>query len=257
MASEIEKMSSGYNNQSEVVSYTSEEGDKHEYSVGMLTRRVNDAMKWRKNAGFDEKWAKIIKLYANQYDYDELSGYSDIIAPNMMFSTANVIVPSVMVNYPKIAVTARKPEDAPKAEIVEAAANYYWQHYDFHDEVRLLVKDFVVLGLGVCKVTWEYEEMQQDMTRDEWIQAVQDALMEYQAAKAQAAQFGEDVSFPSEEDVIAGVPLTKMVVEEDRPCVERVSPFDVYIDPDATRIKNARWIAQRMYVPLEEARENE
>lgn len=40
----------------------------------------------------------------------------------------------------------------------------------------------------------------------------------------------------------------------DHPSVERISPFDIYVDPDATRFRNARWIAQRLYVPLESAK---
>ena len=238
-------------------SYTSSEGDRHEYSVGQCYGRVSKAMKWRQNAKYDEKWAKIIKMYANQYDYDELSGYNDIVAPNMMFSTANVIIPSVMVNYPKITVTARTPESAERAQVVEAVSNYYWQHYDFHEEMKLAVKDFVILGLGVLKNTWLLDEEEVELSRDEWTAAVQEALMEANMARQQAQAAGIDVTFPSDEEIIASVATTRVVAEEDRPCLERVSVFDIYFDPDATRLKNPRWIAQRMYVPLEEARENE
>ena len=233
------------------------EGDVHEYSVGQCYTRVSKAMKWRQNAKYDEKWAKIIKMYANQYDYDELSGYSDIVAPNMMFSTANVIIPSVMVNYPKITVTARKPESDDSAAIVEAVANYFWQHHDFHEEMQLAVKDFVILGLGIVKTTWLLDEEEEDLSRDEWTAEVQAALMEVAQARQQAKDAGLGVTFPSDDEVIASVPTKKMVVEEDRPHIERVSIFDLYFDPDATRVKNSRWVAQRMYVPLEEARENE
>lgn len=230
---------------------------KGEMSLGSCLRRVNDAMKWRKNAGFDEKWAKIIKLYANQYEYSELSGYEDVVAPNMMFSTANVIVPSVMVNYPKITVTARRAEDADKARVVEAVTNYYWQHFDFQDEVRLAVKDFVTLGLGILKVTWLLEEEEEDTPYDVYVEDIQEALTQRAMGMMQAEQAGLDMSFPSEEEIIGSVPTTRTIAVQDRPHCERVSPFDVYVDPDATRFKNARWVAQRMYVPLQEAREFE
>lgn len=230
---------------------------KREVSIDTCLRRVNDAMKWRKNAGFDEKWAKIIKLYANQYEYSELSGYQDVIAPNMMFSTANVIVPSIMVNYPKVAVTARRPEDADKARVVEAVTNYYWQHFDFQDEVRLAVKDFVTLGLGVLKITWLLEEEEEDTPYDKYVEDIQEALTERAMGMLQAQQAGLDMSFPSEDEIIASVPTTRTIAVQDRPHCERVSLFDVYVDPDATRFKNARWIAQRMYVPLQEAKEFE
>jgi len=41
-----------------------------------------------------------------------------------------------------------------------------------------------------------------------------------------------------------------IVVVEDRPFVERVSPFDMFIDPDATSMRDAKWIAQRIRRPM-------
>lgn len=236
-----------------------ETGDtkKDSASVKSCLRRVDDAMKWRKNAGYDEKWAKIIKMYGNQYNYDELSAYTDVIAPNMMFSTANVIVPSVMVNYPKVTVEARKPQDAMTAEVVEAMVNYYWQHFDFHEEVKLATRDFVMLGMGVAKVTWLLEEEDEDVPRDEWVENAKQAIMDAQMAQMAAQQGGYEMEGMTDEEIIGSLPTTRTMAVEDRPHVERVSPFDVYMDPDATRIKNARWIAQRMYVPLSEAKDNE
>lgn len=225
--------------------------------VGACLTRVNDAMKWRQDANYDDKWARIVKMYANQYDYDELSGYDDIIAPNMMFSTANVIIPSVMVNYPKITVTARNQEDDLNARIVEAVSNYYWQRFDFHAEMKLIVKDFVFFGLGVAKATWLLKEEDRELTREEWVTQVQDALMEAQQARMNPEVASLGMVFPTEDEIISGIPSTGTFAVEDRPNVERISPFDIYIDPDATRFENARWVAQRMYMPLEEAKERD
>lgn len=217
-------------------------------------RRVNAAMKWRQDAKYDEKWARIIKMYANQYDYSELSGYDDIIAPNMMFSTANVIVPSIMVNYPKITVSARRQENDSQARIVEAVSNYYWQQFDFHEELKLAVRDYVILGHGVAKITWLLQEEEENTPRDKYIEDVQESLMQVQAGQMRAQQTGQPYAGPTEDEAIGMVPTTRTIAVQDRPHVERVSPFDIYIDPDATRVKNARWIAQRIYVPLAEAK---
>lgn len=225
--------------------------------VGPYLKRVEDAMKWRRDAKYDDKWSKIIKIYANQYDYPELAGYNDVVAPNMLFSTANVIVPSIMVNYPKITVTARKPQDQDAAQVVEAMANYNWQHYNFQEEVRMVTKDFVVLGHGIAKVTWVLREEERELERDEWVVQVQEALEEVNQARIEADMLGMEVEFPSDDDVIAAVPTRQKVVVEDHAHVERVSPFDIYIDPDATRLKDARWVAQRIYMPLTEAKQKE
>lgn len=233
------------------------DGGKREKTVATCMRRVEDAMKWRKNANYDDKWSKIIKIYANQYDYPELDGYEDVIAPNMLFSTANVIVPSIMVNYPKITVTPRTPDRVQSAQIVEAMANYQWERHNFQDEVRMAIKDFVTLGIAVTKVTWVLREEEREMDRDEWVMSAQQAIMEVTQARMNAEMSGMAVDLPSDEDVLAALPATKTVVVEDRANVERVSPFDIYIDPDATRIKDARWIAQRMYIPLKDAKERD
>ena len=244
----------GYNSQSYMAPNDVTDGSKPKKSVSTCLRRVNDAMLWRKNAGYDEKWSDIIKLYANQYEYTELSGYEDIVAPNMMFSTMNVIVPSVMVNYPKVTVTARKPEYDRTAPLVEGVANFWWQHYNFQGEMRLAVKDFVGLGLGIIKVGWTLEEQEEEKDRDEWVEEVQEELFRVASNRAQAEMMGMEFESLSEDEIIASIPTIKNVVTEDHPSTERVSPFDLYFDPDATRIKNARWIAQRMYIPLEDAR---
>lgn len=227
------------------------------YSVGKFFKRVDGAVKLRESAKYDETWSKMIRVYSNQYAYDELSMYEDIIAPNMVFSTVNVIVPSVAINYPKITVTARGPEDEGRAEIVEYVANYYWRHFDVHEEFRAVIKDFVIIGHGWLKSTWAFKEKKVDLAPDEWKQIVTQALTERNLAMEQAKIQGLDVEFPTDREIIQSIPTWKMEVTEDHPIVERVSPFDMFVDPAATRLKDARWIAQRAYVPIEVAKDND
>lgn len=219
--------------------------------------RVAKAVAWRKQAQYDETWGKLIKLYGNRYDYDELGSYTDIIAPNMIFSTVNVIVPGVSVNYPKITVKARQEANAQSATVVEAVANYEWQHNDVHEEFRLAIKDFVILGLGWAKVTWKYQEAQRDWTDQEFQQEAMNRVMTLQEDTQKAYSEGVDThDFPTPEDVVRAIPGQKTYVKEDRANVERVSIFDIFVDPDATRLKDALWIAQRMYVPFDVAANN-
>ena len=244
---------SDYNSQD----YRYDKPDSGKLSTKQHRKRVEHAVKWRKDANYDAKWAKFLKLYASQYEYKELAGYEDIVAPNLVFSTVNIIVPSVVVNYPKITVTARKPEDEAAAATVEAMCNYNWTRYNVHEELKLVIRDFVLFGHGVAKVTWVLREEEVEMDRDEYSETVQEALMQVQQGRAQAETNGLGVTFPSDDEVVGAAPTTKVVVAADHPSVERVSPFDIYVDPDSTRFKTARWIAQRMYVPISVAKENE
>jgi hypothetical protein len=60
---------------------------------------------------------------------------------------------------------------------------------------------------------------------------------------------------PEEAEIEDGVTLeTELVIVEDRPFVERVSPFDVFVDPDATSVEKCKWVAQRIRRPLEDVR---
>ncbi|UOF82142.1 head to tail joining protein [Caudoviricetes sp.] len=227
-------------------------------SPGQFLKKVKDAESRRKTAKYDEMWSKMIRMYSNQYAYDELSAYEDIVAPNMIFSTVNVIVPSVAINYPKITVTARQKTDEQAAEVVESVANFYWRHFNTHDEFREAIKDFVIIGHGWLKTTWAFEEHDEEMTQEEWKQEVQRALMERNMGQEAAERQGiTDATFPTDREIVNSVPTTKKVVSEDHPAVERVSPFDMFVDPAATRLKDARWIAQRAYVPIEVAKDNE
>ena len=47
-----------------------------------------------------------------------------------------------------------------------------------------------------------------------------------------------------------------MIIVEDQPFVERISPFDMFVDPEATCLEDANWIAQRIVRPLEEAKKD-
>ena len=56
-------------------------------------------------------------------------------------------------------------------------------------------------------------------------------------------QYLDNISDPDVEDNVAS---TTLVILQDEPFVERVSPFDVFIDPDATNMYDAKWIAHRV-----------
>lgn len=179
--------------------------------------------RWRREEAFDGTWKRLIDMYRGRhYEY---ASDEDRLLVNIAFSTVNVIAPSVSVNYPKIAVNATKPDDAPKAVITEAVINYWWRHYKVKPEFRRAVKDFLVCGHGWMKCGYRYIEEEQVGQSDN-----------------------------ASDDVEGGETTSITVVTEDRPFVERVSPFDVFVDPDATSMRDVKWIAQRIRRPLAEVK---
>lgn len=179
-------------------------------------KKMTTSRRWRREEHYDDTWKRLIDLYRGRhYEYftDE-----DRVLVNLAFSTINVIAPSIAVNYPKVTVNAVNPENAANAVIAEAVVNYWWRHRDFKEQFRRAVKDFLIVGHGWLKVGYRYVE--------------EERVGEH-----------EDVSDPDVEDNVAS---TTLVVLQDEPFVERVSPMDIFIDPDATSMRDAKWIAHRV-----------
>lgn len=186
-------------------------------------KRLDTSKRWRKEEGYDQIWKRMSDLYRGRH-YDYYSE-SDRLLVNICFSTVNVIVPAVSVNYPKITVNATKPEQAAQAVIAEAVVNYWWRQQNIKEELKAAVKDMVIFGHGWVKVGYRYVEEEVGLD-------------------------GEDDSEANPDNAVT--PHT--VVLEDAPFAERVSCYDVFVDPDATSVKDMRWIAQRVRRPLSEVR---
>jgi len=172
----------------------------------------------------------MIDMYRGKH-YENMSE-EDRLLVNMSFSTINVIGPSVSVNHPKITVGARRPEDGDRATITEAIINYWWRHYDYQKELRRAVDDYLICGHGWIKVGYKFVEEER---------VVEQTPMDEEYDVIDTMAEGSNVE-------------TERIILEDRPFVERVSPFDVYVDPDATCMEDARWIAQRVRRPLLDVR---
>lgn len=198
-------------------------------NADMLARyrgKVSAAKKWRRDEDYDDLWRRMVDIYRGKH-YEFLSE-EDRLLVNISFSTINVIAPSVSVNYPKITVNAVSPEFAPQAIITESVVNYWWRHFDVRPEFRRAVKDFLIIGHGWLKTGYRYIEEGQTDSDGEVLAA----------------------------DVPANDIEPTVVVVEDRPFVERVSPFDVFVDPDATSMQDMTWIAQRVRRSLKDVKDD-
>jgi len=223
--------------------------DKYE----IVQRKLEGAARWRDEMGYDNLWRRMNDLYRGKH-WPRTTANEDLVAVNLAFSTINVIAPSVSVNYPKVIVSPNKEENQDRATFVEAVINYLWRHHDFRKPFQRSVKDFLIFGHGWLKVGWKFVEQERqlgDAERDEMLQT----------ALAEMDTFAEEDPFmagelPDDEQVAANIPTTSMTVVEDQPFVERVSPFDIFVDPEATSIDDAKWIAQRIIRSLDEAKKD-
>lgn len=182
--------------------------------------KIEQSRRWRREENFDKTWKRMVDMYRGK----QFLGNSDQdrMLINDAFATINVIWPSVSVNHPKITVNARRYEDAPKAIVTEEVVNYWWKHYECQSEFRRSVKDMLIIGHGWLKTGYRFVEK----TEDE----------QYDTA--------DELASPE------SITESEIIITEDRPFVERISPFDVFVDADATSISDMRWIAQRIRRPI-------
>ncbi len=216
--------------------------------------RLDTAKKWRKDEKYDETWKRLNDMYKGKHFDDGLCD-EDRIAVNVAFSTVNVIVPSVAVNYPSITVSARQEQFVGPAEATEAMVNYWWKHYDWRMPTKEAVKDSLVYGHGWVKVGWKYESKNVEMTPEERVQMFQEHVQQASDAAAQNPEAA--AGLPTDDEIEANLPTHKSVTVEDCPFVERVSPRDIYVDPEATNTRDWKWVAQRIVTPLETAQKDE
>ena len=182
--------------------------------------KIEQSRRWRREENFDKTWKRMVDMYRGK----QFLGNSDQdrMLINDAFATINVIWPSVSVNHPKITVNARRYDDAPKAIVTEEVVNYWWRHYECQSEFRRSVKDMLIVGHGWLKTGYRFVEK----TEDE----------QYDTA--------DELASPE------SITESEIIITEDRPFVERISPFDVFVDADATSISDMRWIAQRIRRPI-------
>lgn len=220
--------------------------------VATYDRRVKMSRRWREES-YDKTWKRLIDLYKGKH-FTGLSS-QDRIAVNVSFSTVNVIMPSVAVNAPHISANASHPDLDDAASKIEAGVNYWWRKHCWQTEVKRCVKDSLVVGHGWAKVGWYYSEKSRDLSPEEKQQ--QYGQMRQQADQAAMAQPAIAADLPSDEDIYNSLPDTDVEVVEDHPFVERVSPFDMLVDPEATCVYDLKWICQRIVAPIERVRNDD
>jgi hypothetical protein len=180
-------------------------------------KNIDYAKTWRANENYDQLWQRLINLYRGRQYRGQAVG--DRLLVNISFSTINTLAPAVSIGRPKINVNPRRPEDGEKAILTESIINYWWQHYNCQPEFQRAVKDYLIIGHG-------------------WVKTDE---VEYSADELVDGQPADDVE-------------SQLIIREDRPFLERVDPFEMFVDPDAMNMDDARWVAQRTRRPLKDAK---
>jgi hypothetical protein len=212
--------------------------------------KVTDSKTWRA-ANYDEQWKEYRKLYRDG-QAAQMSGNDPTI--NLVWSTINTAQSAIHPGHAKFSVDPINPEDYVNALILELIINSDWQTHRYSTEALECIKDSLIFGFGVARVDFTNTTVAKDKTlnKSDGFRKASTA-MEFEARKG----FG---FFNTINTRSTSIPLSdpefENVVMAEGAIVQRVSPFDIYVDRFAKRWHDMRWIAQRSLVPISEAKDN-
>jgi hypothetical protein len=175
----------------------------------------------------------------------------------MVLPHLTMIINTVSARDPKFVVTPIGGDLATverNAQIAQAVLGYYWKRADATSTLRDMTQDMVILGNGFAKVGWSYAEATMDRTPDSYDMEMNDLL---DAAQETALEMGMPLDEETMAEIVESVSLSQQLVLEDEPYVEYVSPYDVFLPASARRMNTARWVAQRVRLPIGEIEANE
>ena len=200
--------------------------------LSQYRQKINLAQKVLEQQNYIQLWQRLINLYRGRHYRG--AGVGDRLLVNVAFSTINTLAPAIAIGRPKINVNPRRPEDGDKAVVTESIINYWWQHYGCQPEFQRAAKDYLIIGHGWVKTGYRFVE--------------EAKLDDIQDTADEAA---------SRENPPTGDVESTFVIREDRPFLERVDPFNMYVDPYATDMNDLRWIAQKSRRTLKDVKNDE
>jgi hypothetical protein len=185
-------------------------------------RKINKARDVRK--GHEERWKKIIRYYEGYaYVDDQLQTHQDYINVNIFKANVQTFIAATYFQNPKTyAKPANKfvPDAVKTGPVIEAELNYWIRELDFKDEVRRSQLDWCLVGHGWMKQGYFGQITEKERADDE-----------------------------------SGVEReTDLNIEGGQPFVKRVSPFRMLVDPAALTYPEAKWVAEEIYFPWDEAK---
>ena len=173
----------------------------------------------------EEKWKKFIRRYEGEgylgISKAEIAALDkDYVVINLFKANIQTMLPAVYFQNPKVYTKPKREDFRESAPVAEAVANYWIGEIDFKSEMRWCMLDWMVVGHA-----WDKVGYFGNVTEDER---------------------ADDPSGAEQETVLN--------IADGQPFVKRVSPLKMLIDPSARNYGQARWVAEEITKPLDDAK---
>jgi len=201
-----------------------------------------NSRQWREK--FEDKWRLMIEVYSHRDPlYCGSNLKRDRIQVNYVHSTVNTIMDSTLHRHPKITVTARSANVFRNSVIAEHVLNQQWQTKGWQRPHRLAFLDKLLIGHGWTKITYQFTQEEWELSREQF----EAAFEESKEAMLASFRAGER-AYPKDEEIRESIERKGVYTLKDQAQVERVSPFDIFVDVAGKDMDTIGWIAQRITV---------
>ena len=159
------------------------------------------------------------------------SGFDkDFVNVNFVYAYIKTVMPAVYFKDPYIFIEGRSEEDLGKANVVEAIINYIWREINLKEEVKRVILDTLLFGIGWLKIGYTAEF---GRTIEKSTQATPDR----KTPEGKVIEFNEYIK---EENVFG----------------KRISPFRVIVPRGYHRFVDMPYIIEERLEDIEAVKEN-
>jgi len=183
----------------------------------------------------EKKFVKETERFKDLYSciYFKEADKSERIGVPETFAAVRIMHAATFNRRPRFLAVPAKKESVKDARVAQAYANNTWRRIRVQEEVELVNLDRLILGKAFTKTGWRYEG-----------RIVEDKQRFLERLKSYFIEEDEV------EDVVEDVPLV------DEPFVERVSPYNLWVPPDATCLEDAAFVVHHLIKPLKSVKAN-
>ena len=211
-----------------------------EDTASCLLKRLEDAETARKV--LEQQWRHLYKVYKGD-TAPKLKGDEDwhsTVYVRHAFQQVETLLPELVAEEASFEVVPFEPTDEPAAKVNEEMLRYQLQRDRFLSKRAAATKKVLIFGGVPLKVS---------MARE--IQRMK--VRQFHTPEQMAAIMLADISDDEKRQLLAPYVEKDVVVKND-PTMIVCDPFDVFVDPSATRwdLEDARYVMHRTWLSAEE-----
>lgn len=223
--------------------------------------KINNLERWQTEIQLSEEFREkefgqysrdIINKAGENIDYFD-KGYTfghfndnvdDYTTLNLFHSITKNIVPALYYQNPKINAIPLRKTDQTAAPLAREIVNHYFRETEAQNVNKKVIWDAYVLGYGVYKTGYATKYGVDVIDKKEIGKRRQKSLLE---------RVG--LAKPKEEEKLIH-PEENYTIIEESPYIQYVSPFNFLIDPRASCLEEAKWVAHVVRKTVESLKKN-